>query len=89
MIKLLAATLLLLVVLGFNQPLWWILAVAILYFLYHSSDLPFRRYGRRSVRDEEGYRAYRERRDNQARWERRYRRDPHAHPGKSATPGRK
>ncbi|MFI6929218.1 hypothetical protein [Streptomyces sp. NPDC050287] len=71
-----------LVVLGFGNHIWWLAAVAVL-FLYVQ-------YGRgTSARSSsEGaapaggsgaapsnYRAYRDRRDKQAKWERRYRRE--------------
>ncbi|KOV50408.1 hypothetical protein ADL00_43945 [Streptomyces sp. AS58] len=65
-----------LVVLGFGNHLYWLAAVAVL-FLYV-------RYGRgASSTPTSGaaapppatYRAYRDRRDTQAKWERRYRRE--------------
>ncbi|NEB05836.1 hypothetical protein [Streptomyces sp. SID13726] len=70
-----------LVVLGFGNHTWWLVAVALL-FLYTQ-------YGRGTSASSSGgasggggtgaapgsYRAYRERRDKQARWERRYRRE--------------
>ncbi|MEU9730063.1 hypothetical protein [Streptomyces sp. NPDC048002] len=65
-----------LVVLGFGNPLYWLAAVAVL-FLYV-------RYGRdASSATRPGgsggmpsdYRSYRDRRDTQAKWERRYRRE--------------
>ncbi|MDQ1029869.1 hypothetical protein QF035_007451 [Streptomyces umbrinus] len=71
-----------LVVLGFNNPLWWFAGAALLYLHF--------RYGRTgqgpsgsssprgagsSARGDNDYRAYRQRRDQQARWERRYRRE--------------
>ncbi|MEU7097321.1 hypothetical protein AB0A66_03070 [Streptomyces longwoodensis] len=70
---------LVLVVLGFGNQLYWLAAVAVL-FLYV-------RYGRgtsSSVPPATGpaggatptsYKAYRDRRDTQAKWERRYRRE--------------
>ncbi|NKQ25097.1 hypothetical protein [Streptomyces galbus] len=70
---------LVLVVLGFGNQLYWLAAIAVL-FLYV-------RYGRGaspSVPPTAGpaggaaptsYKAYRERRDTQAKWERRYRRE--------------
>lgn len=70
-----------LVILGFGNHLYWLAAVAVL-FLYLQ-------YGRSSTASSGGagggapsggsmpadYRAYRERRDMQAKWERRYRRE--------------
>ncbi|MFJ5259306.1 hypothetical protein ACIQAC_02345 [Streptomyces sp. NPDC088387] len=69
-----------LVVIGFQNPLYWLAAVAVL-FLYV-------RYGRDAtagpVSGSSGggagvtpgsYKAYRDRRDQQARWERRYQRE--------------
>ena len=60
-----------LVVLGFGNHLWWLVAGALYLFL------------RRPSKSEEGattarpttYQAYRERRDRQAKWERRYQRE--------------
>jgi hypothetical protein len=88
MMRLFAVTLLLLVTFGFAKPILWVLAAVVVYFLLRYSDLPYRRYGKRADGDNEGYRAYRERRDNQARWERRYRRDPKAH-ARNSGPGRR
>ncbi len=71
-----------LVVLGFGNPIYWLAAVAVL-FLYVQ-------YGRGTSAPSSpssptggspagptpaSYRAYRDRRDKQARWERRYRRE--------------
>ncbi|CAM5383059.1 hypothetical protein [Streptomyces aurantiogriseus] len=66
-----------LVVLGFGNPLYWLAAVAVLYL--------YVRYGRDSTSATTpgpvggtaptSYKAYRERRDQQAKWERRYRRE--------------
>ncbi|MFE9018375.1 hypothetical protein ACFYNL_07350 [Streptomyces sp. NPDC007808] len=70
-----------LVILGFGNHLYWLAAVGVL-FLYL-------RYGRGSAAPSGGagggassggavpadYRAYRDRRDTQAKWERRYRRE--------------
>ncbi|MEV6807668.1 hypothetical protein ACH4NF_05515 [Streptomyces sp. NPDC017248] len=73
----LAAGTVVLVVLGIGNHLWWLAAVALLY-LYAT-------HGRGSPgavppaagpgAPPESYRAYRERRDRQAEWERRYRRE--------------
>jgi hypothetical protein len=71
-----------LVVLGFENPIWWLAAVALL-GLYVSQG----RGGSAKSPSSSAtgaptgggtptsYRAYRERRDRQARWERRYRRE--------------
>ncbi|MFF4035852.1 hypothetical protein ACFYZ2_39960 [Streptomyces sviceus] len=68
-----------LVVLGFGNHTWWLVAVALL-FLYTQ----YGRNGRGASASSSGgasgatpgsYRAYRDRRDKQARWERRYRRE--------------
>ncbi|AVV43036.1 hypothetical protein PYK79_17130 [Streptomyces sp. ID05-04B] len=69
-----------LVVLGFGHPLYWLVAVAVL-FLYvryglgaaapTSSSAP----GPAPAAAPTSYKAYRERRDLQAKWERRYRRE--------------
>ena len=69
-----------LVILGFENHVWWLAAVAVL-FLY----VQYGRGGASSPSSPAGgsapgpapgsYRAYRERRDQQARWERRYRRE--------------
>ncbi|MHC5904819.1 hypothetical protein ACVNF4_13080 [Streptomyces sp. S6] len=60
-----------LVVLGFGNHVWWLAAVA-LYLLVRrpSGAVESGREGRPA-----SYQAYRERRDRQARWERRYRRE--------------
>ncbi|MGP2437691.1 hypothetical protein [Streptomyces sp. JW3] len=70
-----------LVVLGFDNPVWWLAAVALL-ILYVSQA-----GGRRGTSttpsggsaggggSPSSYQAYRDRRDQQARWERRYRRE--------------
>ncbi|MFF4485575.1 hypothetical protein ACFY0F_03630 [Streptomyces sp. NPDC001544] len=64
-----------LVVLGFGNHTWWLAAAALL-FLY----VQYGREGSPSTgADPAGtpasYQAYRERRDRQAKWERRYRRE--------------
>ncbi|MEU6353360.1 hypothetical protein ABZ896_29225 [Streptomyces sp. NPDC047072] len=68
-----------LVVLGFGNHTWWLVAVAVL-FLYTQ-------YGRGGATRSQGssaagpgatagsYRTYRNRRDQQAKWDRRYRRE--------------
>ena len=72
-----------LVVLGFENHIWWLAAVAVL-FLYlqygRSSSSAPTSGGSSSGGGASGpvpgsYRAYRERRDQQAKWERRYRRE--------------
>jgi hypothetical protein len=67
-----------LVVLGFSNELLWLAAVALLYlYIRHGRT----RGGSASPSSSSGgaqpasYRAYRERRDQQAKWERRYRRE--------------
>ncbi|UXY27157.1 hypothetical protein [Streptomyces sp. HUAS TT20] len=65
-----------LVILGFGNHMWWLAAVAVLYL--------YVQYGRGARPTAGGdsagaapttYQAYRERRDRQAKWERRYRRE--------------
>ncbi|MFF3844042.1 hypothetical protein [Streptomyces sp. NPDC002328] len=66
-----------LVVLGFGNHLYWLAAVAVLYL--------YVRYGRTATSASvpgpaastapTSYKAYRDRRDQQAKWERRYRRE--------------
>jgi hypothetical protein len=70
-----------LVVLGFGNHVWWLAAVAVL-FLYTryargrgSSSAPTSQGGSSPGAAPMSYRAYRDRRDQQARWERRYRRE--------------
>ncbi|MEV2214547.1 hypothetical protein AB0H86_24360 [Streptomyces sp. NPDC050997] len=69
-----------LVVLGFENHIWWLAAVAVL-FLYvqygrgtSSTSSPSSSPGAPGSAPG-NYRAYRDRRDKQARWERRYRRE--------------
>ncbi|HEY8982398.1 MAG TPA: hypothetical protein VIU15_22775 [Streptomyces sp.] len=57
-----------LVVLGFGNHVWWLAAVALYLLLRRPSGAV--ENGRPG-----SYQAYRERRDRQARWERRYRRE--------------
>ncbi|MGW7049896.1 hypothetical protein ACWGDT_46145 [Streptomyces avermitilis] len=72
-----------LVLLGFGNHAWWLAAAALL-FLYlqygrgSSSASPSSGTGGSpsgSARADTSYRAYRDRRDQQAKWERRYRRE--------------
>ncbi|MFF4057527.1 hypothetical protein ACFYZ8_05155 [Streptomyces sp. NPDC001668] len=68
-----------LVVLGFGNHTWWLVAVALL-FLYAQYGRSDRGASASSSGGASGatpgsYRAYRDRRDKQARWERRYRRE--------------
>lgn len=70
-----------LVVLGFGNPLYWLAAVAVL-FLYVRHGLDASSPSSPSAGPAPGaapaptsYKAYRRRRDTQARWERRYRRE--------------
>jgi hypothetical protein len=67
-----------LVVLGFGNSVYWLAAAAVL-FLYMqygrgASSTPSRGGSSSGVMPSD-YRAYRERRDKQAKWERRYRRE--------------
>ncbi|MFD3312370.1 hypothetical protein [Streptomyces sp. NPDC058694] len=75
-----------LVVLGFNNPLWWLAGAALLYLHFRYGHTGPGTTGSSSTRGRSGpagssargdndYRAYRQRRDQQARWERRYRRE--------------
>ncbi|MGQ4405810.1 hypothetical protein ACN6K4_000073 [Streptomyces hayashii] len=67
-----------LVVLGFGNPLYWLAAVAVL-FVYVRYGLgpssPSAGRAPSAAPAPTSYRAYRERRDTQAKWERRYRRE--------------
>ncbi|GHD98025.1 hypothetical protein [Streptomyces alanosinicus] len=69
-----------LVILGIGNHLWWLAAVALLY-VYATRGRgtpgtpPTTGTGMGTPPPPENYRAYRERRDRQARWERRYRRE--------------
>ena len=68
-----------LVILGFGNHTWWLVAVAVL-FLYTQYGRNDRGASASSSGGASGatpgsYRAYRDRRDKQARWERRYRRE--------------
>ncbi|MFF3347669.1 hypothetical protein [Streptomyces sp. NPDC002779] len=66
-----------LVVMGFGNPLYWLAAVAVLflYVRYGRVASPTPRSGGGSGSMPSDYRAYRQRRDTQAKWERRYRRE--------------
>ena len=70
-----------LVVLGFGNHVYWLAAVALL-FLYlqygrdsSSASSPGSGGGSASEAVPQSYKAYRQRRDTQAKWERRYRRE--------------
>ena len=68
-----------LVLLGFGNHVWWLAAAAVL-FLYlqygrNSSSTPSPGGGGSSASMPASYQAYRKRRDQQAKWERRYRRE--------------
>ena len=66
-----------LVILGFGDHIWWLAAGALLYlYATHGRGSPAgppTPSGSGALPD--SYRAYRERRDRQAKWERRYRRE--------------
>ncbi|KOV71007.1 hypothetical protein [Streptomyces sp. MMG1121] len=70
-----------LVILGIGNHLWWLAAVALLYlYATHGRGSPGTSptstgAGTPASPPPENYRAYRERRDRQAKWERRYRRE--------------
>ncbi|MFE9646682.1 hypothetical protein ACFYO0_21715 [Streptomyces sp. NPDC006365] len=70
---------LVLAVMGFSNPVWWIAAAALLYLhVRYGHTGPSTSSGGPAgspARADESYRAYRQRRDRQARWERRYRRE--------------
>ncbi|MET8243366.1 hypothetical protein ABZV31_02375 [Streptomyces sp. NPDC005202] len=68
-----------LIVLGFGNHVWWLAAVAVL-FLYlqygrGASSTSSSAGGQPSGAAPASYKAYRDRRDQQAKWERRYRRE--------------
>lgn len=65
-----------LVILGIGDHLWWLAAVALLYlYATHGRGSPGTAPPAGSGAPPDSYRAYRERRDRQAKWERRYRRE--------------
>lgn len=74
-----------LVILGFGNHTWWLVAVALLfvYMQYGRGGAPSSSSGGTSGGSSGGgsgavpgsYRAYRDRRDKQAKWDRRYRRE--------------
>ncbi|MFD5401870.1 hypothetical protein [Streptomyces griseorubiginosus] len=69
-----------LVVLGFGNHTWWLVAVALLFvYLQYgrgaSASSSGGAVGGASDASPGGYRAYRDRRDKQAKWDRRYRRE--------------
>ncbi|MDN3261624.1 hypothetical protein QWJ26_17755 [Streptomyces sp. CSDS2] len=64
-----------LVILGIGNHLWWLAAVALLYlYATHARGSPHTTPPAPGTLPD-NYRAYRDRRDRQARWERRYRRE--------------
>ncbi|CAL9424579.1 hypothetical protein [Streptomyces sp. enrichment culture] len=68
-----------LVVLGFGDHVWWLVAVALLYlYAQHGRGSSAAGSGTSAGSAPTTYQAYRARRDQQAKWERRYRRErPH------------
>ncbi|MFF7758867.1 hypothetical protein [Streptomyces griseorubiginosus] len=69
-----------LVILGFGNHTWWLVAVALLFvYLQYgrgpSASSSGGTAGGASDASPGGYRAYRDRRDKQAKWDRRYRRE--------------
>ncbi|WP_405521197.1 hypothetical protein [Streptomyces canus] len=66
-----------LVILGFGNHTWWLVAVALLfvYMQYGRGGTSASSSGGASGAGPGSYRAYRDRRDKQARWDRRYRRE--------------
>lgn len=69
-----------LVILGFGNHTWWLVAVALLfvYLQYGRGASPSSSGGAAGGAADAspgGYRAYRDRRDKQAKWDRRYRRE--------------
>ncbi|CAM5683621.1 MULTISPECIES: hypothetical protein [Streptomyces] len=69
-----------LVILGFGNHTWWLVAVALLFvYLQYgrgaSASSSGGAAGGASDASPGGYRAYRDRRDKQAKWDRRYRRE--------------
>ncbi|MEV5876630.1 hypothetical protein AB0L75_20830 [Streptomyces sp. NPDC052101] len=67
-----------LVILGIGNHLWWLAAVALLYlYATHGRGSPGTTppSGTGTAPPPDSYRTYRERRDRQAKWERRYRRE--------------
>jgi hypothetical protein len=68
-----------LVILGIGNHLWWLAAVALLYlYATHGRGSPGTTpppAGAGTPPVPDSYRVYRERRDRQAKWERRYRRE--------------
>ncbi|ANP54625.1 hypothetical protein J2Z21_001757 [Streptomyces griseochromogenes] len=65
-----------LVILGFGNHIWWLAAAALLYlYVKHGRGSPGAAPPAGSGTPPDSYRAYRERRDRQAKWERRYRRE--------------
>ncbi|MEU3856020.1 hypothetical protein AB0F03_01335 [Streptomyces sp. NPDC028722] len=65
-----------LVLLGCGNHLWWLAAVALLYlYATHGRGSPGTAPSAAPATQPDSYRTYRERRDRQAGWERRYRRE--------------
>ncbi|MGW2778138.1 hypothetical protein ACWC4C_37505 [Streptomyces olivaceoviridis] len=65
-----------LVILGTGNHLWWLAAVALLYlYATHGRGSPGATPPAGPGAPPDSYQAYRDRRDRQAEWERRYRRE--------------
>lgn len=69
-----------LVIMGFDNHVWWLAAVALLFlYLQYGRDSSSASASRGGSAPAGGtpntYQAYRDRRDRQAKWERRYRRE--------------
>lgn len=67
------SVLLVLVVLGYRNPVFWLIGAVLLLLHLRFGGAPAP--GRTRQRTDFSYRAYRARRDRQARWERRYERE--------------
>lgn len=79
MVVLLVVGVVVLVAMGFSQPVWWLIAGVVLYGYLRFGN------GVRGASGRGGYGEYRERREQRDRWDRRYRRQ---HRGQRITPDR-